>query len=334
MKHSAFLVSLLLAGYASARAVDHPRKRASGGRTSTPSGCLTVRASGAASGEYSLLSAAVAALGTTSTADACIFMYAGTYQDQVKIAYKGALTVYGYTTNVGTYKNNQVTIQHSETSTAAGGDEPSSTVDVTSANFNMYNINVVNTYGTGTQAIALTGNGNQQGYYGCGFYANQDTLYAKNGYQYYSNCYIQGTVDFIFGDASAWFGECTIAAGQAGGSITAQDRQTSAETTWYVIDHCTIEGVSGVSGLTDKVYLGRPWGLAARVIYQYSTLSDIIAPAGWTTLAAGAVPVFEEYENTGDGASTSARVYETTATAAVTKGQLWPNGYSWIDTSY
>lgn len=44
--------------------------------------------------------------------------------------------------------------------------------------------------------------------------------------------------------------------------------------------------------------------------------------------------IFEEYQNTGDGSDTSARVTETTATASVTKGQLWPNGYSWIDTSY
>jgi pectinesterase len=65
-------------------------------RTSTPSGCLTVRGSGTKSGEYSTLTAALAALGTTTTAK-CIFIYSGTYNEGVYINYKGPLTLYGYT---------------------------------------------------------------------------------------------------------------------------------------------------------------------------------------------------------------------------------------------
>jgi len=69
------------------------------GRTSTPSGCLTVRASTTASGEYSTLTLALAALGAgSSTSTACIFVYSGTYNEAVYINYKGALTLYGYTT--------------------------------------------------------------------------------------------------------------------------------------------------------------------------------------------------------------------------------------------
>src|SRR4051812_35501377 len=71
-------------------------KRAS--RTSPPSSCLTVRNSGTQTGEYSTLGAALTALGTSSTAIACIFIYSGTYKEQVTINYKGALTLYGYTT--------------------------------------------------------------------------------------------------------------------------------------------------------------------------------------------------------------------------------------------
>lgn len=67
-------------------------------RESTPSGCLTVRGSGTLSGEYSTLTAALASLSSSSTADACIFMYSGTYSEGVTITYKGALTLYGYTT--------------------------------------------------------------------------------------------------------------------------------------------------------------------------------------------------------------------------------------------
>lgn len=140
-------------------------------------------------------------------------MYSGTYSEQVKItSYKGALTIYGYTTDTSSYANNAVTIKHSESASAAGSDEASSTFDVKVDGFKMYNINVDNSYGEGSQAIALTSNGNEQGFYGCAFYGYQgglllkpvtvsintdkvcyqDTLYAHSGYQYYKKCLIQG----------------------------------------------------------------------------------------------------------------------------------------------
>lgn len=101
-------------------------------------------------------------------------MYPGTYSEQVSIkTYAGALTIYGYTTDTSSYISNQVTISHSESAAVAGNDEASSTVDVTVNNFKMYNINVDNTYGVGSQAIALTSNGNQQSFYGCAFYGYQ-----------------------------------------------------------------------------------------------------------------------------------------------------------------
>jgi len=67
----------------------------------------------------------------------------------------------------------------------------------------------------------------------------QRSLYAKAGYQYYSNCYIAGATDYIFGNAAAWFGECTIAS-KAGGAITANSRESASDDAWYVIDHSTV----------------------------------------------------------------------------------------------
>lgn len=93
----------------------------------------------------------------------------------------------------------------------------------------------------------------------------QDTLLADGGgLQYYSNCYIAGAVDWIYGDASAWFGECTIAA-VGGGAITAMSRNSATETTYYVIDHSKVISASSTS-LTGKTYLGRPWREYARVV--------------------------------------------------------------------
>uniref|UniRef100_A0A093VIU4 Pectinesterase n=1 Tax=Talaromyces marneffei PM1 TaxID=1077442 RepID=A0A093VIU4_TALMA len=241
-------------------------------RTSPPSGCFVVRGSGIEPGDYSTLSAAVTALGS-STADACIFIYNSTYTEALRIDYGGALTLYGYTTNYGEQKYNTVTITRNESSAEAAGK------------------------------------------------------------QYYSNCYIEGAIDFIFGAAAAWFGECTIAS-NGGGAITANSRSSTTDTTWYVIDSSTITAASGYS-ISEKVYLGRPWRQYARVIFQTSNLTNIINAAGWTTLYTGATPIFEEYDNTGDGSSTSYRVEETRATAAVTKTQLWGDTWAdWIDTTW
>ncbi|KAF4224841.1 hypothetical protein CNMCM6457_008902 [Aspergillus fumigatiaffinis] len=297
-------------------------------RSKAPAGCLTV----GSSGKYSTIGAALNALGA-STSDACIFIGAGTYKEQLTISYKGKLTMYGETTDTSSYKQNRVTITHTISSPQAGTLDKSATVNVRSDGFKMYNINVVNGYGKGSQAVALVANADKLGFYGCGFVGYQDTLYAKAGHQCYSNCYIEGATDYIFGDASAWFGECDIVSVGAG-YITAMSRTTSDETTWYAFDHCNIYGKSGVD-LAGKVYLGRPWRVLARVIYQNSQLSNIINPKGWTTMAEGATPLYYEYNNKGAGADTSKREYESSISGAVSMNTVLGSGWnSWIDTTY
>ncbi|KAJ5623022.1 pectinesterase A [Penicillium lividum] len=297
-------------------------------RTTPPSGCLSV----GSSGTYSTISAALTALGS-STSSACIFIYSGTYAEQIKIDYAGSLIIYGETTDSGLYKDNTVTITNTISSEEAGSLDLSATVNIVSDGASLYNINVVNGYGKGAQAVALVGNADKLGFYACQFSGYQDTLYAKSGTQYYSNCLIEGAVDYIFGDASAWFGECDIVS-NGSGSITANSREESTDSSWYAIDHCNIKAASGVS-LDGEVYLGRPWRVLARVIYQNSVLGDLINAAGWTTMATGATPLYYEYDNTGDGSSTSDRLYETSISAGVTKTTVLGSGYGdWIDESY
>lgn len=179
-----------------------------------------------------------------------------------------------------------MTITYNE-GAVSGASYSGATVAVLSDNFNAYNINFANTYGKGMQALAMYASGHQMGFYGCSFTGYQDTLFAGWNYQYYSNCYISGEIDFIYGSASAWFGECTIAPTGAG-VITANGRGTD-DTSWFVIDSSSVEAASGVS-LSGDVYLGRPWGILARVIYQRSTLGSLIEATGWTTMTTGATP--------------------------------------------
>ncbi|KAL2840340.1 pectinesterase A [Aspergillus pseudodeflectus] len=322
-----YLSTFLLA--VPALAAPHPHsKRAS--RTSAPEGCLSVSKDG--SGTYSTIAAALSALGSSSS-DACIFIAAGTYQEQLTIDYGGSLTIYGETTDTGSYKQNTVTITHTISSPESGSLVSSATVNAQMDDFAMYNVDVVNGYGKGAQAVALAASGERQGYYGCRFLGYQDTLYARAGIQYYSNCYIEGAVDYIFGAASAWFGECTIVSNGAG-YITAMSREVASDPSWYCFDHCDISGKSGLD-LTGDVYLGRPWRVLARVIYQNSELSDIIHPAGWTTMAEGATPLYYEVNNTGEGADTSDRLYESEIAGAVDKTTVLGSGWAgWIDRSY
>ncbi|KAB8202743.1 pectin lyase-like protein [Aspergillus parasiticus] len=294
---------------------------ATGPRTSPPADCLVVRQSGTQASEYSTVSSAVAALDSGTTGQ-CIFIMAGI---------SSPLTIYGYTTDVSDFKHNTVTISHYLGSYDAGSLDASSTVWVSNDNVSFYNVNIENTYTDG-QAVTYTGIGLYQGFYGCGFKSYQDTLYAKSGMQYYSNCYIEGAVDYIFGDAAAWFGECTIAS-SGGGYITASSRTYDTDQAWYVIDHSVVTAVAGAS-LDGKVFLGRPWRPLARVIYQYSTLTGVVHPEGWAAMAEGATPTFMEYENTGAGSSTSARLYETPASVAMTKTQLWGGDAGWYDKAY
>ncbi|KAK6526644.1 hypothetical protein TWF694_005225 [Orbilia ellipsospora] len=296
-------------------------------RTSAPSGCLTV-----GSGGYATINAALTALGS-STAATCIFIKPGTYNEKLWIRYGGNLTLYGYTSDTGYWQNNQVIVTNTISSPAAGGLDASSTLKVESNNFRAYNIDFVNGYGYGAQAVAVTATGLRQGFYACSFVGYQDTLYAKSGIQYYSNCRIEGAVDYVFGDASAWFGECTIVQA-GGGAITASSRETTTDPAWYAFDHCKIVAKSGVT-LTNNGYLGRPWRALARVIFQNSDLPSFINPAGWTTLAAGATPLFYEYGNTGAGSSTSARQYESSISAAVSKATVLGSDWkSWTDNTY
>lgn len=89
------------------------------------------------------------------------------------------------------YSANQVTIQAGVTAQQAGSDDASGTVRIHKNDFKMYNVNVRNTHGPGTQAIAFSQYGSRVGLYACGFYGYQDTLYANAGTQVYLRSYIE-----------------------------------------------------------------------------------------------------------------------------------------------
>lgn len=157
-----------------------------GSRTSAPSGALVV-----GSGQkYTTIQAAVNALKSTSS-EQSIFIEPGTYSEQVSIpSLSGPLAIYGYTTNTGSWSNNQVTITAKKALANSANDDATGTLRVETSNFKLYNVNVVNSYGSGSQALAVSANKGNQGYYGCSFKGYQDTLLAETGTQLYASTYI------------------------------------------------------------------------------------------------------------------------------------------------
>ena len=137
------------------------------------------------------------------------------------------------------------------------------------------------------QAVALRSGADLSAFYNCSFEGYQDTLYAHSLRQFYRNCDIYGTVDFIFGNAAVVLQDCNIYPrlplnGQFN-AITAQGRTDVNQNTGTSIHNCSISAASDLatSNGTTKTYLGRPWKQYSRTVYMQSFMDSLIDPAGW-----------------------------------------------------
>ncbi|GLB38096.1 hypothetical protein LshimejAT787_0411470 [Lyophyllum shimeji] len=227
----------------------------------------------------------------------------------------------------------------------ASSDDLSGTLRVHKDNFFLYNVNVKNTFGhssSGGQALALSAYGTNHGYYGVGFYSYQDTVLAEQGNQFYGHCYIEGAVDYIFGQhARAFFHKNTIASVEAG-AITADGPTSSSDNSIFVINQSTITtSPAATRSLTGLVYLGRPWTQYARVVYTSCSLGSLINGAGWEPWSSSAPNtanvLFAEYASTGAGAAGTRASFSKKLssnagyTAADVLGSDWT---SWVDQAY
>ncbi|KAL0577664.1 hypothetical protein V5O48_004312 [Marasmius crinis-equi] len=311
-------------------------------RTSPPSGAIVVRAGTTISGEFKTVQAAVDSLpkdGSTRS----IFIYPGTYTEQVYITRPGPLTVYGYTTDTSTYTQNKATITFDAGIDNAGTNDATGTLRVHKDNFKMYNVNLRNTR-TGIQAGALSQYGSRVGFYGCSFNGYQDTLFAHKGTQVYLKSYIEGKTDFIYGrEGRAYFGGNTLAI-RGPSYVTASGRQ-SDDAGSYVFNSNNIVLASGAeSGTSGGWYFGRPWAPYAKVIFKNTVLNVAPNKALWSLWNGDSKSVsnafLADYETSGSGASSLARasfakvlsdseVKNYDISSAV--GSDYAN---WVDTSY
>ncbi|CAJ1977979.1 unnamed protein product [Sphenostylis stenocarpa] len=192
----------------------------------------------------------------------------------------------------------------------------SSTFAVSGERFVAVDVTFRNTAGPQKhQAVAVRNNADLSTFYRCSFEGYQDTLYVHSLRQFYRECNIYGTVDFIFGNAAVVFQSCNIYARKPlpnqKNAITAQGRTDPNQNTGISIQNCRIEAASDLALESTENYLGRPWKVYSRTVYMQSYIGELIQSVGWlewngtdglNTLFYG------EFDNFGPGSDTSKRV--------------------------
>lgn len=167
------------------------------------------------------------------------------------------------------------------------------------------------------QAVAFRSDSDLSVLYRCAIRGYQDTLYAHSMRQFYRECIITGTVDFMFGDGTVVFQSCQILARKGlpnqKNTITAQGRKTSVEPSGFSIQFSNISAEPDVlaSLNSTETYLGRPWKLYSRTVIMQSFISGAIKAQGWLEwngdFALGTL-FYGEYMNYGPGAGLDNRV--------------------------
>ncbi|KAK2385388.1 putative pectinesterase [Trifolium repens] len=278
-----------------------------------PSYTLNVYNKKSGKGGFSSIQAAIDSLPFINLVRVVIKVHAGVYTEKVSIpAFKSFITIEG----AGADKT---IVQWGDTAqtpnpSAKGqtlGTYGSATFAVNSPYFIAKNITFKNTApipapgAVGKQGVALRISADNAMFLGCKFLGAQDTLYDHIGRHYYKDCYIEGSVDFIFGNALSLFEGCHVhAIAQNTGALTAQGRSSLLEDTGFSFVHCKVTG-------SGALYLGRAWGPFSRVVFAYTYMDNIIIPKGWYNWGdpnREMTVFYGQYKCTGAGASYAGRV--------------------------
>lgn len=167
------------------------------------------------------------------------------------------------------------------------------------------------------QAVALMVQSDMSIFHNCHMDGHQDTLYVHTKRQFYRDCTITGTIDFVFGDAAAVFQNCKMLVRKPLDNqqciVTAQGRKERRQASALILQNCTIAAHSSYTPFKGQIrsYLGRPWKVYSRTIIMESYIDDIIQPEGWLPWLGDFglnTCFYTEYKNRGPGASTTRRV--------------------------
>ncbi|XP_047333100.1 probable pectinesterase 67 [Impatiens glandulifera] len=230
---------------------------------------------------------------------------------------------------------------HIVSSQSSSNNFQSATFIVEAPNFVAFGMSFKNNAPTGlaftsqNQSVAVIAAGDKAAFYHCGFFSNHNTLFDYKGRHYYDSCYIQGSIDFIFGRGQSIYHDCELFViidrrVEVLGSITAQSRENADGTSGFIFDGGKVYGIG-------EVYLGRPKGAYSRVLFANTYISRTITPQGWTTwrYEGPTENLFQaEYKCHGPGANISSRAawskQLTDAEANLLTSIDFINGKDWL----
>lgn len=259
----------------------------------------------------------------TAPADGALLLIApGTYRETISIT-KPNIELRGSNADAS-----KTVIVFDKSAGTSGGTLHSATAEIRGDNFRAENLTFANDWNAtheqvpvGSQALAVLVAGDKAVFSNVRFLGNQDTLYSGSRNcspdgepciptrQYFTHCYIEGNVDFIFGDSKAVFDHCEIhSTPHSEGFITAQSKHYPAEDSGFVFNHCTLTAAPGAT----NIWLGRPWRPYAKVIFLNTEMGAHIVAAGWREWHPGETHSIEtvyyaEYNSSGPGAHSGER---------------------------
>ncbi|MFV0521001.1 MAG: pectinesterase family protein [Mangrovibacterium sp.] len=181
------------------------------------------------------------------------------------------------------------------------------TLKIESNDVTIENISIINSAGRVGQAVALHLEGDRCQIKNCRLLGNQDTLYAdgEGSRQYFNQCYIEGTTDFIFGQATAIFDDCELHS-KSDSYITAASSLEN-QTYGFVFRRCKLTAQSGITNCS----LGRPWRDYAKVVYLDCEMGAHIKAEGWSNWGKTdryQTAYYAEYQSSGEGADANDRI--------------------------
>ncbi|PRQ59695.1 putative pectinesterase [Rosa chinensis] len=257
-------------------------------------------------GDYKKISEAIDSIPAGNTKRVIIYIGGGTYNEKITIPKnKSFVTFFGDSQNMPnlTYDGNAA--KHNGTLYSA-------TLTVESNYFIGVNLNIINSSPRpdgkkdGAQAVALRVFGTKAALYNCKMFGFQDTLCDDQGYHFFKDCYVEGTVDFIFGRGKSLYLNTHLhVLGDNGMTVITAQARESDEDNGYSFVHCNITGTG------NGTYLGRAWRAAPKVLFAYTNMGEVVKPEGWTDNFHPEYDnkvQFGEYKNTGPGSSMSKRV--------------------------
>ena len=253
------------------------------------------------SGDYKFIQEAIDAMRVYPLAAITLYIKNGTYVEKIELPDDNTDVIF-----IGESVEKTIITFNDYSGRGKLNTFTSPTAKISGNRFVAENITFANSAGPVGQALALYVDADKAVFKNCRFLGNQDTIYAagENSRQYFLNCYIEGTTDFIFGPSTAVFQSCIIKC-KSNSFITAANT-TEGKKFGFVFFDCKIIADTSVT----KVHLGRPWRAFSKTAFIRCELPKQTAAEGWNNWGNAEnekTVCYVEYENTGDGADTKNR---------------------------